>query len=83
MTFALSTAASLILKAAEGSQATVNTLSMAGKDVIGAQASAATEAGFLPIQVAFVVMGCLMVSGFVLLLRESRIEQRDSRRRAR
>ncbi|MGB3624527.1 MAG: hypothetical protein WA989_01780 [Henriciella sp.] len=51
-------------------------LASGGQDLMGAKASQAVAAGFFPLEVAFVVLACLIVSGFVLLARESRIEKR-------
>lgn len=45
-------------------------------DALNARATEAASSGLFPIEVAFVVLGCLMVSGMLLLMRESRIEAR-------
>ena len=47
----------------------------ANTEVITGRASEATSVGIFPLEVALVVVGCLIVSGFLLLMRESRIEK--------
>ncbi|MEM5517953.1 hypothetical protein WNY37_13425 [Henriciella sp. AS95] len=61
--------------AAPGSQ---TALISSGQDIINAKAGQAINAGFFPLEVALVVLGCLMVTGVMLLMRESRIEDRST-----
>lgn len=69
-----------LLAAAGASGQTVNSLALAGKDVVGAAASQAASSQHLPLEVTLVVLSGLLVSGFLLLLRESRIEKRQASR---
>ncbi|WP_084419634.1 hypothetical protein [Henriciella litoralis] len=54
----------------------VNSLSAGGKDVLSERMQNAILAGNFPVQTAFVVVGCLLISGFVLLVRETHIENK-------
>lgn len=46
-------------------------------DAVSAQVRETTSSGIFPVEVAFVVLGCLMVTGLLLMMRESRIEKQD------
>ncbi|MCH2456979.1 MAG: hypothetical protein MK186_02900 [Henriciella sp.] len=54
----------------------VNALSLGGKDFLSARAVEVTGSPVLPLEVVIVMIGGLLVSGFALLLRETRIERR-------
>ncbi len=56
----------------------VTTLSLAGKDVIGSAASQTANSPVLPIEAMLAILAGLLLSAFVLLLRESRIETRET-----
>ena len=49
-----------------------------GTEALAARAHETALSGLFPLEVAFVVLGCLMVTGFVLMARESRIENKTS-----
>ena len=57
-------------------QNTANFASSNG-EAIAARAHETTAAGIFPLEVAFVVLGCLMVTGFLLMVRESRLERQE------
>lgn len=69
--------ATYLQMAADGTRSAVNpaSLSAGGKDVVGTKAAEAVSSGVFPLEVAFILIGCLLVSGFVLLARESRLEK--------
>ena len=50
--------------------------SASSTEALTRRANEAVASGIFPIEVAFVVLGCLMVTGLLLLMRESRIETR-------
>lgn len=50
----------------------------ASTEALAARAHETAMSGLFPLEVAFVVLGCLMVTGFVLMARESRIENKTS-----
>ncbi|WP_084395603.1 hypothetical protein [Henriciella aquimarina] len=54
-----------------------SSLSTAGSDYLAAKANETIVSGVFPLGVAVVVLGCLIVSGFALLVRESRIERQS------
>lgn len=54
----------------------VNALSLGGKDFLSARAVEVAGSPVLPLEVVIVMIGGLLVSGFALLLRETRIERR-------
>ncbi len=54
------------------------TIMSAGQDVLGAKAGETMSAGIFPLEVAFIVLGCLVVSGILLLMREARMENREN-----
>ena len=56
----------------------VTNLSLAGKDVIGSAASQTANSPALPIEAMLAILAGLLLSAFVLLLRESRIETRET-----
>lgn len=60
--------------AATGSSSTAN-LASSNTEIIAAKAQETAAAGIFPAEVAFVVLGCLMISGVLLLMREAKIEQ--------
>ena len=71
----------LSLTAAAGAQtarATQQASNIAGAqgEVMTERAGHAVASGVLPLSVALAVLGCLVVSAFILLIRESRIERR-------
>jgi hypothetical protein len=74
-----STTANVVFKATEHAEATVNSLSVAGKDVMAAQAQDTTQAGIMPLGVIIAILVGLLTSGFLLLLHESKVEKRKSR----
>ena len=80
MSFPISIPAFCSQTTADLTERTVTTLSLAGKDVVGAAASQAAQSSYLPLEVMLVILGSLLVSGFMLLLRESRIEKRNTSR---
>lgn len=47
-------------------------------EMIVGQASEAISLGVFPVEAAFVILGCLIVSSFALLIRETRIENRQN-----
>ncbi|WP_300379243.1 hypothetical protein [Henriciella sp.] len=49
----------------------------ANTEMIAGRASEVVSLGVFPVEVAFVVLGCLIISSFALLIRETRIEQRQ------
>lgn len=55
-------------------QKTVN-LASSHTEAIAGQVRETTASGIFPAEVAFVVLGCLMVTGLLLMMRESRIEK--------
>ena len=54
----------------------MNALSLGGKDFLSARAVEVAGSPVLPLEVVIVMIGALLVSGFALLLRETRIERR-------
>lgn len=78
--FSLFTAASSLLQmSSQPIRGGVNALSLGGKDVIAARAQDVAGSSILPLEVLIVLIGALLVSGFLLLLRESRIERNAAR----
>lgn len=78
--FSLFTAASSLLQmSSQPIWGGVNALSLGGKDVIAARAQDVAGSSILPLQVLIVLISALLVSGFLLLARESRIERKASR----
>lgn len=74
----MSLISAFIQMAADGTGSTIQQASLAagGKDIAAARATEAVAAGYFPIEVACIVLGCLILTGFALLARESRIEKR-------
>jgi len=60
--------------ATESSPPELANIASDSSEALAARAQDAVVAGLFPLEVAFVVLGCLMVTGFVLMARESRIE---------
>lgn len=76
MTAPLSTLTLFAADAVESTSHAVSNLSSATHNAIGTKAAQTAQSGIFPVETAFIVLGCLLVTGFVLLLRESQIERR-------
>ncbi|WP_018147660.1 hypothetical protein [Henriciella marina] len=74
----LATAASAIQSSGDKLTGSVTALSLGGKDVLSARALEATGSSVLPLEVVLILIGAMLVSGFALLLRETRIERKSS-----
>ena len=57
--------------AATGTNSTAN-LAASNSDIMAAKAQETAAAGIFPVEVAFVVLGCLMITGVLLLMREAK-----------
>ncbi|WP_300393785.1 hypothetical protein [Henriciella sp.] len=52
-------------------------LSSSNTEIVSSRAQDAVQSGIFPMEVALVVLGCLMATGFLLMWRESQIERRQ------
>ncbi len=62
--------------AADNARQTVSNLSATSQNALGTNASETINAQIFPVEVAFVILGALMLTGFLLLARESMMERR-------